>query len=152
LLFRAVTKFLKSALKTSNKTASDESTNKNLQSLPIPQPRPSTINSMSKSMTLTNNDPPQIINSDLLNESFPTKPSMSTSLYSPLILSNNHEQKDLNNSAESISSLVPPVLARTGKVAIGTRVLPLLDPNTDAPPIKLRQIHPEKKGKLCLPD
>ncbi|CAF2605251.1 unnamed protein product [Rotaria sp. Silwood2] len=149
-----VTKFLKSALKTP-KTSIDESTtiHKTLQQLPLQLSRPSTTattttaNSMSKSMTLTNNDSSQIINSDLINESFQTKPSMSTSLYSSLISSNPNEQKDMNNSTESIISSIPPVLARAGKVAIGTRVLPVLDPNGDAPPVKLRHFQPEKKGR-----
>ncbi|CAF0892383.1 unnamed protein product [Adineta steineri] len=144
----AITKFLKSALKPS-KTTNDESiviTNKNLQHIPIPQPRPSAINSMSKSMTLANNDSPQIFNSDSSNGSSQTKPSMSTSLYSSLLPSNTLEHKNITNSVESIpSSSMPPVLARTGKVTGGTRVLPILDPNTDAPPIKLRHYHAEKK-------
>ncbi|CAF0872120.1 unnamed protein product [Adineta steineri] len=144
----AITKFLKSALKPS-KTTNDESiviTNKNLQHIPIPQPRPSAINSMSKSMTLANNDSPQIFNSDSSNGSSQTKPSMSTSLYSSLLPSSTLEHKNITNSVESISSSsIPPVLARTGKVTGGTRVLPILDPNTDAPPIKLRHYHAEKK-------
>ncbi|CAF0976859.1 unnamed protein product [Rotaria sordida] len=141
-----VTRFLKSALKTP-KTSTDESTtttttHKNLQQISRPS---TTTNPMSKSMTLTNNDSSQIINSDSINESFQTKPSMSTSLYSTLISSNPNEQKDINNSTESIISSLPPVLARTSKVPIGTRVLPALDPNGDAPPVKLRHFQSEKK-------
>ena len=82
---------------------------------------------------------------------------MSTSLYTSPLLSNHNgngnEHREMNNSSESIVSSVPPVLARTGKAAIGTRVLPVLDPNGDAPPVKLRHFQPEKKGKqtLCSP-
>ncbi|CAF3341597.1 unnamed protein product [Rotaria sp. Silwood1] len=144
-----VTKFLKSALKTPKTSIDESTTHKNIQPLSVQLSRPLTTtittNSMSKSMTLTNNDSSQIINSDLINESFQTKPSMSTSLYSPLISSNSNEQKDINNSTESIISSIPSVLARTGKLAIGTRVLPLIDPNGDAPPVKLRHFQSEKK-------
>ena len=104
---------------------------------------------MSKSVSLSNNDSSQIINSDFSPELFPTKNSMSTSLYTSTLLSssNGNEHREMNNSSESIVSSVPPVLARTGKAAIGTRVLPVLDPNGDAPPVKLRHFQPEKKGK-----
>jgi hypothetical protein len=149
LLFRTVTKFLKSALK-SPKTTNDELssiTTKNSQQLPVHQSRPSTMNSMSKSMTLTNSDLPQIINSDLSNELFQTKNSMSTSLYSSLIPPNNNESKDNKDSLESTTSSIPSVLARTGKVAMGTRVFPIIDPNGDAPPVKLRHFQSEKKGR-----
>ncbi|CAF3056472.1 unnamed protein product [Rotaria socialis] len=149
----SVTKFLKSALKTPKPVVDEPSPSstattplKNLQQFPIVLPRPVPINSMSKSMIMPNNDQSPIINSDLSNESFPTKTSMSTSLYSSLIPPNPNEQKDINNSTESIISSVPPVLARTGKVAIGTRVLPVLDPNGDAPPVRLRHFQAEKKG------
>ena len=136
----------KSALK-SPKTTNDELSS--LTNKPSQQLRPSTTNPMSKSMTLTNNDSPQIINSDLSNDSLQTKTSMSTSLYSPSIpANNNNEQKDINNSAESISSTTPQVLIRANKVAMGTRVFPVIDPSGDAPPIKLRHFQPEKKGRF----
>jgi len=104
---------------------------------------------MSKSMTLTNSDSPQIINSDSTHELLQTKPSMSTSSFGILTsLSNKDEQKETNNSSENLSSQVPPVLARTGKVAgLGTRVLPAMDPNGEPPPVKLRPLPSEKKGR-----
>jgi hypothetical protein len=102
---------------------------------------------MSKSMTLTNSDSPQIINSDSTHELLQTKPSMSTSSFGILTsLSNKDEQKETNNSSENLSSQVPAVLARTGKVALGTRVLPAMDPNGEPPPVRLRPLPSEKKG------
>jgi hypothetical protein len=119
------------------------------QQLPVVQPRPLTVTrSMTRSMTVTSQDSPQIINSDVANESFQTKPSMSASLYSSLVPPNNNEQKETNNSTESVSSSGPPVSARIGKAALGgTRVLPVLDPNGDAPPVKLRHFQPDRKGR-----
>jgi hypothetical protein len=98
-------------------------------------------------MSIANNDSSQLMNSDIIHESFQTKNSMSTSLYSS---SNNNEQKDMNNSTESIISSIPPVLPRTGKVPIGTRVFPLPDSNGDGPPYKLRHFQAEKKGRIIF--
>ncbi|UJR27563.1 hypothetical protein I4U23_008845 [Adineta vaga] len=145
----AVTKLLKSALKPS-KTSNDEPNTPTINKIPIPQPRPSPINPMSKSMTVVDNDSLPIMNSDVFNGSSRTQPSMSTSLYSPIISSNNSEPKEITNSTESIPSPVPPVSARTGKIALGTRVLPVPDPNTDAPPVKLRHFQPEKKPIVAI--
>jgi hypothetical protein len=100
---------------------------------------------MSKSVTITNSDSPQIINSDSTHESLQTKPSMSTSSFG--ILTSKDEQKETNNSSENLTSPAPPVLFRTGKAAIGTRVLPAMDPNGEAPPVKLRPLISEKKGR-----
>ena len=141
-----MTKFLKSALKTP-KTNNDESLSivtKDLQQSSIAQSCPLTISSMSKSMTISNDDSPQLTSSDLSNELVQRKSSMSTSLYSSFMPSNNNEQKD---TTESIASSASAVSARTGKVPLGTRVLPVFDPNADAPPIKLRHFQPEKKGR-----
>jgi hypothetical protein len=143
---------IKSTLKPS-KITNDESpsiSTKLVQQLPVVQPRPSTMTrSMTRSMTVSNHDSPQIMNSDVVNESFQTKPSMSASLYSSLVPpNNNNEQKETNNSMESVSSSGPPVSARIVKPAIGgTRVLPVLDPNGDAPPVKLRHFQPDRKGR-----
>ncbi len=92
-------------------------------------------------MTLTNSDSPQIINSDSIHE----KPSMSTSSIGPIT-----SKDEQNNSSENLTQPVPPVLARTGKVALGTRVLPTIDPNGEAPPVKLRPLPSEKKGKYWI--
>ncbi len=151
-LIRNITKCFKSVLRPLKPT-NDESpstVNKPPQQLPAVQPRSSTLKSMSRSMTLSNNDSPPIIESDLSNESHQRRPSMSSSLYSSLASSNNNnnEQKDINNSMESVSSPGPPaVSARIGKAAIGTRVLPMLNPTGDAPAVKLRHFQPEKKGR-----
>lgn len=134
------------------KTTTDESSPIHMKphvQLPVVHPRPSSVYTMTRSMTISNTEsPPQINRLDLTNESSHTKPSMSTSLYSSLVLpnNNNNEQKDSNNSAEPISPPGPPVTARTGKAAIGTRVLPVLDPNGGAPPVKLRHIQGDRKG------
>jgi hypothetical protein len=160
LSFRAVTKLLKSALKPSKEESSPPPVPPKIQPpLPTLQSRPSATqqqtttsvvrtNSMSKSMTGTNNESPQIINSDSTHELLQTKPSMSTSSYGTLAsLSNKDEQKETNQSAENLSSPAPPVLFRTGKAALGPRVLPAIDPNGEAPPVKLRPLPSEKKGR-----
>ncbi len=144
-------KLIKSTLRPSKGTH-DESlptSTSSSQQVPIVQPRPSTINKMTRSMTLTSADSSHIINSDLSNESFQTKSSMTTSLFSSLIPSNNNNNntEQINNSAESVSSPVPPVSVRTGKAAIGTLVLPVPDPSGEPPPVKLRHIQPEKKSR-----
>lgn len=158
--FRAATKPFKSALK-SSKTSNDEPSP---SPPPIPaktqlQARTSTsqqqqptsslarTNSMSKSMVVPNSDSPQIINSDSTHELIQGKPSMSTSSYGSLITSNKDEQKETQNSSENLSSPAPPVSARTGKVALGTRVLPAIDPNGEVPQVKLRPLLSEKKGR-----
>lgn len=146
---RTVAKFLKSALKTP-KPVTDESSStplKNLSQFPLVLPRPAPINSMSKSMIMSNNESSQITNSDSSNESFQAKNSMSTSLYSPLTTSNSNEQKDASNSTESVVSTVPTTSVRASKIINGSRVLPVLDPNGDLPPPVLKRVHPEKKGK-----
>jgi hypothetical protein len=101
-------------------------------------------------MTISNTESssPQINRLDATNESSHTKPSMSASLYSTLVLpnNNNNEQKDSNKSPEPISPQVPPVTARVGKAAVGTRVLPVLDPNRETPPVILRQVPADRKG------
>jgi len=153
-IFRAVTKLFKPTLKTSK----DESSPPPIpaKQLPIVQPRPSMTqqqttsplartNSMSKSMTTTNNDSPQIINSDPTHEPLQTKSSMSTSSFG--ISTSKDEQKETNNSSENLTSPAPSVLFRTGKPPIGTRVLPAMDPNGEAPPVKLRPLVSEKKGR-----
>jgi hypothetical protein len=102
---------------------------------------------MSKSTVVSNNDSPQIINSDSTHESFQGKSSMPTSSYGVLTISNKDEQKETQNSSENLSSPAPPVSARTGKVALGTRVLPAMDPNGEVPQVKLRPLTSEKKGR-----
>ncbi|CAF0821938.1 unnamed protein product [Adineta ricciae] len=140
-----IAKILKPVIKTS-KNPNDELTTSTINKTPVPQPRPSAINPMSKSMTVVNNDAAQIVSSDLSNSSSPGKPSMSTSLYSPVISSTNAEHKEITHSTESIPSPVPPVSARTGRIALGARVLPVLDPSsTDAPPVKLRHFQSERR-------
>lgn len=136
-LFRTISKLLKSTLKPSE---SPSITTKLPLQLPTIQPRPSLINTMTRSMTISNNDVPHTTNSDSINETFQTKTSMSTSLYSPMI---NNEQ--LNHSTESISTPRPQAPARTGKVALGARVLPL-DSN-GAPPHPKSRSFAEKKGR-----
>ena len=96
----------------------------------------STTYHTSKLVALTNNDSTQTINLDSTHD--PNYSKSSTSFSS----SNKDEQK------ETYDSSAPPVLARTGKVAIGTRVLPVFDPNGDGPPVRLRHLETEKKGKI----
>jgi hypothetical protein len=150
-LFRTVSKLIKSAIKyPKTTTTTDDSpptpAKPHVQP-PVVHPRPSSVYTMTRSATISNTESPQMNRSDSTNESSHTKPSMSTSLYSSLVLPNNNsEQKDSNNSAEPVTSPGPPVTARMGKTAIGTRVLPVLDPNGDAPPIKLRHFQGERKG------
>ncbi|CAF1333578.1 unnamed protein product [Adineta steineri] len=97
---------------------------------------------------VTNNDISQIINSDTTHEPIHTKPLMSMSSYAGFTPSNRDEQKETYNSSENVSSPVPPVLTRSGKAAIGTRVLPALDPNGEAPPVRLRHYPLDKKVSL----
>ena len=120
-LFRTVSKLIKSALKPSKIPHDESPPVSNKPQLPVVQPRPSSIHTMSRSMTISNPDSTQIINSALSNESFQTKSSMSTSLYSSLASSNNStEQKDITNSAEPVTPSAPPISARRGNAAVGT--------------------------------
>ena len=107
----------------------------------------SRTHSMSKSMVAPTTDSPQIVNSDPIHEPIQGKPSMSTSSYGPLLSFNKDEQKETSNSLENLSSPAPPVSARTGKIALGTRVLPPMDPNGDVPQVKLRPLASDKRGK-----
>lgn len=114
------------------------------------QTTPSTLSrthSMSKSMVAPTSDSPQIVNSDPIHESAQAKSSMSTSSYGALLSFNRDEQKETHNSSENLSSPAPLVSARTGKIAIGTRVLPPMDPNGDVPQVKLRPLASDKRGK-----
>jgi hypothetical protein len=162
-IFRTVAKLFKSGSKTPKTTNDDPSPPpvpaKTPQHIPTLQARPSNnqqqthtplvaTNSMSKPVTLTNNDPSQIINSDATHELLQTKPSMSTSSYASLTPANKDDQKEKNNSSENLTSPLPSVATRLG--AIGTRVLPALDPNGDPPPVRLRHFPTEKKG-MCNP-
>lgn len=141
LLFRTVAKFIKSALKSSE---SPSITVKLPLQLPIVQPRSLINNTMTRSMTVSNNDAPHIVNSDSTNESFQTKTSMSTSLYSPFVSSNNNEQ--INNSVESIPAPTPPhPYPRKGKAVFGTCVLPS-GVNGELPSVKLKPLS-ERKGR-----
>ena len=155
--FRTVAKIFKTSAKPSKSTNDDSSpppppvpakTQAALQSRPSASNQLTRTNSMSKSMVVPNNDSPPIINSDVIHEPLQTKSSMSTSSYASLLPSNKDEQKETNNSLENISSQLPPVLARTGKAAIGTRVLPPNDPNGEPPPVRLRHFQAEKKGRI----
>jgi len=158
-IFRTVAKLFKSASKTP-KTANDDPSPppvpaKTSQHLPTLQARPSNNQQQThtpivatKSVTLTNNDPSQIINSDATHELLQTKPSMSSSSYASLTPSNKDDQKEKNNSSENLTSPLPSVATRLG--AIGTRVLPALDPNGDPPPVRLRHFPTEKKGRCNL--
>lgn len=132
-----------SALQSRSSTAQQQLT----QSLAI-------LNSMSKSVSLSNHDAGQTLNSDLAPSALQTKTSMSTSLYNTALSStgHSHEVSENNNSnnnqsTESIGSSIPAVLSRSGKTPIGTRVLPLLESNADSPPVRLRHFQSEKKSK-----
>ncbi|CAF3836161.1 unnamed protein product [Rotaria sordida] len=157
---KTVTKF-KAALK-SSKTSADESSPP-----PPPPPIPAktqqstrssnlqqqtstpllTTNISSKSTIQTHNDTSQVINSDSICDPSQIKPSLSLSSQTTTSpLSNKDDQKETYNSLENIpSSHAPPVLARTGKVAIGTRVLPISDPSGEAPPVRLRHLQSDRK-------
>ncbi|CAF2649231.1 unnamed protein product [Rotaria sp. Silwood2] len=145
---KAITK-LKSGLKTS-KTPTDESAPPPVPTKIQQQTRSSTFqqqnstatNVTSKPTTMTNNDSSQIINSDSTLDPLLLKSTMSLSPQATL--SNKDDQKEAYNSLENISQ-APPVLARTGKAAIGTRVLPVLDSSGEAPPVRLRHFQSDKK-------
>ncbi|CAF4713598.1 unnamed protein product, partial [Rotaria sp. Silwood1] len=102
-----------------------------------------TTNITSKSTPVINNDTSQIMNSDSICDPNQIKPTMSLS--SQTVLSNKDDQKETYNSLENISPQAPPVSARTGRAAIGTRVLPVLDPSGEVSPVKLRHFQSEKK-------
>ena len=103
-------------------------------------------------MAVTNSDPSQIINSDSTRELLQARSSMSTSSYATSTLVNRDEQKETNSSLENLSSPLPSVVTRLGKAAIGPRVLPALDPNGDAPPVRLKHFPIEKKGIFIMKD
>lgn len=103
--------------------------------------------SMSKSMVAPTSDSPQIINSDPAHELIQTKASMSKSSYDGLPSFSKDDQKETHNSAENLSSPAPPAPPRTGKLAMGTRVLPPMDPNGEIPQVKLRALTSDKRGK-----
>jgi len=141
-----VTKFLKSALKTP-KSGSDESSSSSTPKTPIrsavvlPGNNSSItlINSMSKSMSIINQDSTPQNTSEFSSESLATKNSMSTSLYNP-------SQESATDPNESLGTSVPQVLMRVGKIPMGTRVLPILETHGDVPPVKLRHFQSEKKS------
>ncbi|CAF0852401.1 unnamed protein product [Adineta ricciae] len=95
-------------------------------------------NAMSRSASGPGNESSQIINSDPIHEPSQTK----SSLFS---LSNKDEQKEAGAASDTVTSPIPPALNRSGKPTIGTRVLPALEPNGEAPPVKLRHFSSEKK-------
>jgi hypothetical protein len=142
-----VSKFVKSVFKTP-KTPNDE-TNlpssvavKSQATLPISQVRPSGTVIVPKPATT---DVPQMAHTDSSHEILQNK-SLSATIQSSTSLPLTSKD-EMNSLAETASSPVPPVLARTGKAAIGTRVLPVLDINGDTPPVRLRHLTPsEKKG------
>lgn len=160
--FRVATKTLKPVLKPPKSTVDESSSSPAQVPPPVPaktqlgarpsasqQNTPSSLartHSMSKSMVTPNVDSPQIINSDPTHEPIQAKPSMSTSSYGGLLSFNKDEQKEAHNSVENLSSPAPPVSARMGKAAIGTRVLPAMDPNGEVPQVKLRPLPSEKRG------
>ena len=84
----------------------------------------------------SNHESPQLMNSDSSHDYLQAKPSAS------LIPSSRDEAREANNTSESLLS--PPT--RPIKTALGTRVLPALDANGDAPPVRLRHFQIEKKG------
>ena len=140
-MFRAVTTLIKSTVRPSKPTVDELPMTR---SKPTVYPRPSATHTMSRSMTVSSTESPHIPQSDSTNEFLRNKPSMSTSLYSASL---SNEQKDTNNSTESISLSPPPVADRVGKAGIGTRVLPAPNAHGDGPTVKLRHIHEEKKSK-----
>lgn len=99
-------------------------------------------------MTVSSTESPHIPQSDSTNEFLQNKPSMSTSLYSASLLANNiNEQKDTNNSTESVALSPPPVADRVGKARLGALVLPALSAHGDGPTVILRRTQAEKKSK-----
>ncbi|CAF1492183.1 unnamed protein product, partial [Adineta steineri] len=153
---KTVTKLFKPALKSTKATNDEPSpppvpvkTQQHLSARPSnAQQQTNAPLTASKSVAVTNNDISQIINSDTTHEPIHTKPLMSMSSYAGFTPSNRDEQKETHNSSENVSSPVPPVLTRSGKAAIGTRVLPALDPNGEAPPVRLRHYPLDKKVSL----
>ena len=156
LFLRAVSKFLKSALKTPKSSNDDSSHLTKSSATPLTVPsRPSpvqqcinhSVSIMSKSMSLTSPDATPMTSSDYASESLTSKTSMSASLYNTALSTTNSSQESNNNhSTESIGSSTPSVLTRSGKVPIGTRVLPVLETHGETPPVRLRHFQAEKKG------
>lgn len=161
LLFRTVTKIFKAGVKSSKEESSPPPVP--AKQLPSLQSRTSNTqqlintslartNSMSKSMIVPNNDSSPMIHTESIPESQPTKISMSASSHGTL--TSKDEQKEANQSPEHLTSSPsqqpPPILFRSGKTAIGTRVLPAIDPNGEAPPVKLRPFISEKKGRYSI--
>lgn len=107
-------------------------------------------NSMSKPKITALSDPPPIVNSDLASDVGQSKSYMSLSTYASLSTTNKDEQKEKANSSENLTSppQVPPVSSRTGKIAVGPRVLPALDPNSDPPVVKLRPLPSDRKRRV----
>lgn len=162
MLFSTVSKFLKSALKTP-KTSSDEPTSLLLKSIgttgnlparpsPIQQSINHSISMMSKSMSMASSETSSTQNVDQSPEPLLSgKTSMSTSLYNTNLSSNNGNHDSNNNqTSESMGSTTPSVLTRSGKLPIGTRVLPILETNGETPPVRLRHLQTEKKGNIDL--
>lgn len=135
---RTVAKFLKSALKTP-KSPAEDSTSSVLKTPSRSTATTNNVNSMSKSMSLINQDSSLMVTSDYSGECLTTKSSMSTSLYNPV-------QENPTETSESIGTSVPSVVMRVGKIPLGTRVLPVLETNGDLPPVKLRHYQSEKKS------
>lgn len=104
-------------------------------------------NSMSKPKLTALSDPPPIINSDVTSDVNQSRNFMSLSSYATLSTTNKDEQKEKANSSENLTSPSQPPLVstRTGKIAVGPRVLPALDPNSDPPAVKLRPLASERK-------
>ncbi|CAF1992841.1 unnamed protein product [Rotaria magnacalcarata] len=119
---------------------------KNLQQTPSFQTRLATTQQQTTTPLLTTNLSSQIINSDSTHESPESKFSMSMSPPASSVLTNKDDQKDSYSSLDNLSSQAPPVVARTGKVALGTRVLPVLDPSGEGPVTRLRHYQSDKKA------
>ncbi|CAM4889502.1 unnamed protein product [Rotaria socialis] len=120
---------------------------KNLQRTPSFQTRLATTQQQQTSTPLlTTNLSSQIINSNSTQESPESKFSMSMSPPASSALTNKDDQKDSYNSLDNLSSQAPPVVPRTGKVALGTRVLPVLDPTGEGPVARLKHYQSDKKA------
>lgn len=100
----------------------------------------------SKPVLPIHSDPSHVVNSDSTQDYMQTKTSMSMGAPSASVLSNKDERKDAYTSLDSLSPAVPPVAPRTGRVAVGTRVLPVADPSGEGPQVKLRHYQSDRKG------
>ena len=153
--FRAVGKLLKSPMK-ATKSPGEEATApppvpvKHQPSVSTLQARPSVPTAMSKSVsTPTNELSSHIMNTEASHQPLQGKPSMSNSIYGGLSSSNKDENNYPLETNSSPAAAAPPVAARPGKAAMGTRVLPALDPNGEPPPVRLRPLPPaERKRNL----